>query len=276
MKKFYSIFPVLALVALMCSCVSTKKIVYFQGSDSLYTHAQQIMQQYEMKLKPADQIMVKVTCSEPELLSVFAQDVVMGTGGGGRTNTSSLTSSSAGSMSNVYAYTLTNDGCVVLPSIGRVEVAGLTTVDAAKVIEEKIKEINHISDPGVTVSLMNARVAVLGAVKTPHVVSLTSERNTVLDVLSQCGDIADTGLRQKIKLFREVDGQRMMYEMDLTKANVFESPGYYVQQNDLIYVEPNKSQSIKSSAFYTFWTAGATIISTLATVTSMIFLIKNN
>lgn len=275
MKKFYSIFSVLALAALMCSCVSTKKIVYFQGADSLYTQAQQIMQQYEMRLKPADQIMVKVTCSEPDLLSVFAQDVVMGTGGGGRTNSSSL-SSSAGSMSNAYAYTITNDGYVILPSIGRVKVAGLTTVDAAKVIEEKIKEINHIADPGVTVSLMNARVAVLGAVKSPKVVNLTSERNTVLDVLSQCGDIADTGLRQKIKLFREVDGQRMMYEMDLTKDNVFDSPAYYVQQNDLIYVEPNKSQSIKSSAFYTFWTAGATIISTLATVTSMIFLIKNN
>jgi len=277
MKKFYSILSVLALAVMMCSCVSTKKIVYFQGADSLYTQAQQVLQQYEMKLKPADQILVKVTCSEPDLLSVFAQDVVMGTSGGGRATSSSyLSSGASGGMSNAYGYTITNDGYVVLPSIGRVHVAGLTTVDAAKMIEEKIKEVNHISDPGVTVNLLNARVAVLGAVKSPRVVSLTSERNTVLDVLSQCGDIADTGLRQKIKLFREVEGQRMMYEMDLTKSDVFESPGYYVQQNDLIYVEPNKSQSIKSSAFYTFWTAGATIISTLATVTSMIFLIKNN
>ncbi len=277
MKKFYSILSVLALAVMMCSCVSTKKIVYFQGADSLYTQAQQVLQQYEMKLKPADQILVKVTCSEPDLLSVFSQDVVMGSTGGGRSNSSSyLSSGASGGMSNAYGYTITNDGYVVLPSIGKVHVAGLTTVDAAKVIEEKIKEVNHISDPGVTVNLLNARVAVLGAVKAPKVVNLTSERNTVLDVLSQCGDIADTGLRQKIKLFREVEGQRMMYEIDLTKSDVFESPGYYVQQNDLIYVEPNKSQSIKSSAFYTFWTAGATIISTLATVTSMIFLIKNN
>lgn len=266
----------MALAAMMCSCVSTKKIVYFQGADSLYQQAQQVMQQYEMKLKPADQIMVKVTCSEPDLLSVFAQDVVMGTSGGQGGGSSNLNSSGSGSMSNAYAYTITNDGYVILPSIGKVSVAGLTTVDAAKVIEEKITEINHIADPDVTVMLLNARVAVLGAVKSPRVVNLTSERNTVLDVLSQCGDIADTGLRQKIKLFREVDGQRMMYEMDLTKSDVFNSPAYYVQQNDLIYVEPNKSQSIKSSAFYTFWTAGATIISTLATVTSMIFLIKNN
>lgn len=277
MKKFYSILSVLALAAMMCSCVSTKKIVYFQGADSLYREAQLVMQQYEMKLKPADQILVKVTCSEPDLLSVFSQDVVMGSTGGGRSfSSSSYSSGASGSMSSVYGYTITNDGYVVLPSIGKVEVAGLTTVDAAKVIEERIKEVNHITDPGVTVNLLNARVAVLGAVKSPRVVSLTSERNTVLDILSQCGDIADTGLRQRIKLFREVEGQRMMYEMDLTKSDVFESPGYYVQQNDLIYVEPNKSQSIKSSAFYTFWTAGATIISTLATVTSMIFLIKNN
>lgn len=274
MRKFYSVLSILALAAMMCSCVSTKKIVYFQGADSLYQQAQMVMQQYEMKLKPADQIMVKVTCSEPDLLSVFSQDVVMGTSGGRGGGSSNLNSGGSGNMSNAYAYTITNDGYVVLPSIGKVSVAGLTTVDAAKVIEERITEVNHISDPDVTVMLLNARVAVLGAVKSPRVVNLTSERNTILDVLSQCGDIADTGLRQKIKLFREVDGQRMMYEMDLTKSDVFNSPAYYVQQNDLIYVEPNKSQSIKSSAFYTFWTAGATIISTLATVTSMIFLIK--
>ncbi|MBR4644569.1 MAG: polysaccharide biosynthesis/export family protein [Bacteroidaceae bacterium] len=277
MKKYFSFLPVLALAAMMCSCVSTKKIVYFQGSDSLFMQAQEVLQQYEMKLKPADQILVKVTCSEPDLLSVFAQDVVMGTSGGGRGNSSSyLSSGASGGMSNAYGYTITNDGYVVLPSIGKVHVAGLTTLDAATVIEEKIKEVSKIKDPGVTVNLLNARVAVLGAVKTPKVVSLTSERNTVLDVLSQCGDIADTGLRQKIKLYREVDGKRMMYKMDLTKSDVFDSPAYYVQQNDLIYVEPNKSQSIKSSAFYTFWTAGATILGTLATITSMIILIKNN
>ena len=274
MKKFYSVLSVLALAAMMCSCVSTKKIVYFQGADSLYQQAQQVMQQYEMKLKPADQIMVKVTCSEPDLLSVFAQDVVMGTSGGQGGGSSNLNSSGSGSMSNAYAYTITNDGYVILPSIGKVSVAGLTTVDAAKVIEEKITEVNHISDPDVTVMLLNARVAVLGAVKSPHVVNLTSERNTILDILSQCGDIADTGLRQKIKLFREVDGQRMMYEMDLTKSDVFNSPAYYVQQNDLIYVEPNKSQSIKSSAFYTFLGAGSSILGVIASVVALVFAVK--
>ena len=81
MKRIFALTPLIGLILLMTSCVSTKKIVYFQGSDSIFSQAQDIMQQYEMKLKPADQILIKLTCSEPELLNVFAQDVVMGTAG---------------------------------------------------------------------------------------------------------------------------------------------------------------------------------------------------
>lgn len=272
MKKL-SYFAILLLAVMaMSSCVSTKKIVYFQGSDSLFAQAQRIVQQYEMKLKPADQVLIKVTCSEPDLLTIFAQDVMMGTSG---TNTSSNLSQ-AGSMTNAYGYTVTNDGYVVLPAVGRVRVEGCTSDEAAIKIQDAIRNANLIKDPEVTVRLLNARVAVLGAVKTPQVVSLGSERNTILDVLAKCGDVDDTGLRQKVKLFREENGQRKMYEIDLTESDVFNNPAYYVQQNDMIYVEPNKSKSVKSSAFYTFWTAGASIISVLATLTSMIFLIKNN
>jgi len=272
MKKF-SYFVVLMLAFMsMSSCVSTKKIVYFQGSDSLFAQAQQIIQQYEMRLKPADQVLVKVTCSEPDLLTIFAQDVMMGTAG----QTTSTNISQSGSMTNAYGYTVTNDGYIVLPAVGKVKVEGCTSDEAALKVQDAIKAANLIKDPEVTVRLLNARVAVLGAVHSPKVVSLTSERNTILDVLSQCGDVDDTGLRQKVKLYREENGQRKMYEIDLTKTDVFNNPAYYVQQNDMIYVEPNKSKSIKSSAFYTFWTAGASIVSVLATLTSMIILIKKN
>ena len=269
MKK--SAFFVLALMAalLMTSCVSTKKIVYFQDSDQVFHQAQQILQQYEMRLKPADQVLIKVTCSEPDLLSIFAQDVVMGTAG----TTSSYSLNSTGSMTNAYGYTVTNDGFLVLPAIGRVSVVGCTTEEAAERIEESIVNANLIKDPEVTVLLLNARVAVLGAVRSPQVVSLTSERNTILDVLSRCGDIADTGLRQKVTLYREVNGERKKYSIDLTNSDVFQNPAYYVQQNDMIYVEPNKSQSVKSSAFYTFLGAGASIISVISSIVSIVILV---
>lgn len=272
MKKNASLLLVLLAMLLTTSCVSTKKIVYFQDSDQVFSQAQQILQQYEMRLKPADQVYIKVTCSEPDLLSIFAQDVVMGTAGGGtHMNSSSLNTS--GSMTNVYGYTVSNDGYVILPAVGRVSVVGLTMDEAARRIEKSIIDANLIKDPEVTVLLLNARVAVLGAVKAPQVVSLTSERNTILDVLSRCGDIADTGLRQKVTLYREVDGERKKYSIDLTTSDVFQNPAYYVQQNDLIYVEPNKSQSVKSSAFYTFLGAGASIISVISSIVSIVILV---
>ena len=272
MKKTTSFLFALMAMLLMSSCVSTKKIVYFQDSDEVFRQGQQILQQYEMRLKPADQVFVKVTCSEPELLSIFAQDVVMGTAGGG-TNMSSSYINSSGNMTNAYGYTVTNDGFVILPAVGRVNVAGCTCDEAAKRIEQSIVEANLIKDPEVTVLLLNARVAVLGAVRSPQVVSLTSERNTILDVLSRCGDIGDAGLRQKISLYREENGERKKYSIDLTDCDVFQNPAYYVQQNDMIYVEPNKSQSVRSSAFYTFLSASASIIGVISTIVSIVVLV---
>ena len=269
MKKSTSLLLALMAVLLMSSCVSTKKIVYFQNSDEVFQQAQLIMQQYEMRLKPADQVLVKVTCGEPELLTIFAQDVMMGTAG----SVSSSYVNSTGNMTNSYGYTVSNDGYVVLPAVGRVSVAGCTSDEAAKRIEQKIIEANLIKDPEVTVRLLNARVAVLGAVKSPQVVSLTSERNTILDVLSRCGDIADTGLRQKISLYREENGELKKFSIDLTDSEVFQNPAYYVQQNDMIYVEPNKSASVKSSAFYTFLNAGSSIIGVISTIVSVVVLV---
>ena len=266
---FFSIWLTLITLLLTTSCVSTKKIVYFQDSDQVFLQAQQILQQYEMRLKPADQVLIKVTCSEPELLTIFAQDIVMGTAG----TTSYANLTTGASMTNAYGYTVTNDGYVVLPAVGRVNVVGCTTEEAAKRIEKSIIEANLIKDPEVTVRLLNARVAVLGAVSRPQVVSLTSDRNTILDVLSQCGDIGDTGLRQKVTLYREVNGERKKYSVDLTTSEVFQNPAYYVQQNDMIYVEPNKSQSVKSSAFYTFLGAGASIISVISSIVSIVILV---
>lgn len=270
MKKIVRFMLLIVAAVAMTSCVSTKKIVYFQGADEALRQGQQILQQYEMRIKPADQILVKVTCKDPELLQAFQQSVVLGTTG---TNSSSQLNSGSSSMTNAYGFTVSNDGYVTLPAIGKVNVNNKTVDEAAVAIEDAIRQTHNIKEPDVTVLLLNARVAVLGAVHTPRVVNLTSERNTILDVLAQCGDVDDTGLRQKLTLYREVNGQRIAYNLDLTKADVFQSPAYYVQQNDMIYVEPNKSKSIKSSSFYTFLGAGSSILGLIASITSLVLVI---
>lgn len=271
MRKLLSILGIAAMAIVMCtSCVSTKKIVYFQGADEEYKEAKQIAQQYAMKLKPADQVLVKVTCSEPKLLQIFAQDVTVGTFG----SNGSYNLNSSGSMTNAYGYTVHNNGEITLPAIGGVNVNGCTVEQAARAIEEKIKSKGLIADPEVTVQLLNARVTVVGAVGSPRVVSLASERNTIIDVLAQCGDVDDTGLRYKIQLYREENGTLVCYPLDLTQKDIFSSPAYYVQQNDMIYVEPNKSKQVRSSAFYTALSAWASIIGVISTVVSLVFLIK--
>lgn len=273
MKKssiFLSAILVLFVGMMSTSCVSRKKLVYFQGSDTLYSHPQQISQQYEMKLKPADQVLVKITHSgEPELLSPFAQDVTMGS------LRNSTTYSNAGALSNAYGYTVTNNGELILPAVGNVYVDNMTCEEAARAIEKRVVELNLLQQPEVTVRLMNARVTVVGAVRTPKSVSLTSERNTVIDVLAQCGDLDVTSLRKNIKLFREVNGERQMYTLDLTDVNIFNNPAFYVQQNDMIYVEPNKSLGVKSSAFYTFLSAGASILGLASSIIALVFAIKD-
>ena len=268
MKLFKSASLAFVALAAIClsSCVSTKKIKYFQGSEYSFIQPQEIQQLYEMHIKPADQVLIKVTCDQPELLEVFNLDVTMGSGS--RTGTTNYGSNST--MGNIYGYTVDNEGYLTLPHLGRVHVANLTCDDAAKVIENQIKSLKMIKNPDVTVRLLNARVAVLGAVRSPHVVTLTSERNTILDVISQCGDVSDQALRQKVQLYREDNGKRVMYELDLTSADIFNSPAFYVQQNDLVYIQPNKSQNVKSSAFSTFLGVGGSIISAISSAVAIV------
>ena len=272
MKKLSCMTTVILMIVslITTSCVSQKKLVYFQGADELYAQAQKIAQQYEMRLKPADQILVKITCPDKELLEVFAQDVTMGTAG----NYGSTYAN--GTVSNSYGFTVTNEGYVILPAVGKVYVDNMTTEEAARAIENMVKEKNLILEPEVTVRLMNARVTVIGAAKQCHVVNLTSERNTIVDVLAQSGDLSEMSKRQNIKLFREVNGERTMYNIDLTKVDVFKSPAFYVQQNDMIYIEPNKSLGVKSSSFYTFLGAGATILGLISSITALAISIKKN
>ena len=267
MKKLSSLLSIAILLLSTTGCVSTKKIRYFQGSDEIYAQAQRVMQQYEMRLKPADQVYIKLTCSDEKLLEDFAKGVIIGSASGGATSMNSQ-------LGSINGFTIDTKGEIVVPLIGKLQVAGLTTEECAHLIEQRIIEQGLITDPEVIVRLLNARVAVIGAVKSPGVISLTSERNTIVDILAQCGDIDDSGHRYNVRLFREENGTRKEYILDMTKSDIFQSPAYYVQQNDMIYVEPNKSKSVRSSAFYTFMSAAVSVFSAIMSALALAFFIK--
>lgn len=266
---------ILALVAVcgtLTSCVSTKKIIYFQGSDSLFKDPQKIAQLYDMRIKPADRVSVTISCSDAELLAPFAQNITLGTS---FMNAKTGTMSAGNSTQDAYlGYTIDKDGFITLPVIGKVKAEGFTEESLAKEIQDRIISSGYIKDPQVTVKFTNARVSVLGAVNRPGQINLTSQRNSILDILSMAGDIADYGLKTNVRLFREVNGERQMYTIDMTKDDIFKSPAFYVQQNDVIYVEPNKAAMVKNSSFFTFWNASASIVSLLISIATIVIAVS--
>lgn len=269
---FVYILVFIAVCGSLTSCISTKKIIYFQGSDSLFKDPQKIAQLYDMRIKPADRISVTLSCSDAELLAPFAQNITMGTS---FMNAKSGTMSAGNSTQDAYlGYTVDKDGYITLPVIGKLKAEGFTEQTLAKEIQDKIIASGYIKDPQVTVKFTNARVSVLGAVNRPGQFNLTSQRNSILDILSMAGDISDYGLKTNVRLYREVNGERKMFILDLTKDNIFQSPAFYVQQNDLIYVEPNKSVMVKGSPFFTVWNSVATVVSLLVSVATLVVAIK--
>lgn len=270
MKKINMFIGGLALVALT-SCVSSKKITYLQGSDETFKTAQQISQQYDLRIKPADRISITVSCSDPELLVPFGQNVILGTTSvqkSGQIN-------SYGSQQDAYVgYTVDNQGYLTLPIIGKIRAEGYTETSLANEIRDAIVKSGYIKDPQVIVKFTNARVSVLGAVNHPGQFLLNSQRTSILDVIAQAGDVSDMGLKTNVKLFRENGGQRQMYNLDLTQDSVFNSPAFFLQQNDLIVVQPNKAQNVKSSPFLTFWGAASSITALVSSVTAIVIAVS--
>ena len=265
MNIIKNILTAAAVAVALSSCVSQKEIVYFQGSETAYAYPQTIPQNYRMAIQPSDRISVSITCSEPKLLQPFASNVTVGSNDAQRP---------AGANNEVYTgYTIDKDGFVTLPAIGKIKAQGYTEEEFATVIEKEIKRQCILNDPQVTVKFLNAQVSVLGAVNKPGRIALNSQRTSILDILAAAGDVSDNGLKKGIQVYREVNGKREMYSIDLTQTNVFNSPAFYVQQNDLIYVQPNESARVKNSPFFTFWGASASIVSVVISLTSLIIAI---
>ena len=271
MKKINIIIGSIDLVA-MTSCVSSKKITYLQGSDETFKTAQQISQQYDLRIKPADRISVTLSCSDPELLVPFGQNVVLGSTSVAKTG--QINTNGGGQQDAYIGYTVDNEGFIKLPVIGRIRAAGYTEESLANEIQGAIIKSGYIKDPQVTVKFTNARVSVLGAVNRPGQFLLSSQRNSILDVIAQAGDVSDMGLKTNVKVFRENGGKRSMYTLDLTQDSVFNSPAFYLQQNDLVVIQPNKAQNVKSSPFLTFWGAAASITGLISSITAIVIAVS--
>ena len=232
------IFAVMSILTFtVTSCDTYKKINYLQ--DVVPDKAERIAINKGILIQPKDMISIVVSSRNPELALMFNLPVISYQAG-------SETVANGGSQ-RLLGYVVDNDGYIDFPVLGLVKAAGLTRWELAKEIKGMIVDGNYIKDPVVTVEFMNFKISVMGEVTSPGTYNIEGDKITILQALSLARDLTIFGRRDNVSVIREQDGERVIYQVDLRSASIFESPAYYLQQNDIVYVEPNKVRAGQST-----------------------------
>lgn len=266
MKKV--LFPIflMAVVLLLNGCSTAKKVAYFQNIDTL--NLAPSVGLYDARIMPKDELTITVVTSDPEAGRPFNLSVQSTLGEGGKL------SSGSGAL---LTYLVDNNGDIDFPVVGRMRVAGMTKTECEKLIADKVAPyLANEEHPVVTVNMSSYRITVAGEVASPKVVPVTTQKMSVLEALAQAGDLTIYGRRDNVLLIRETaTGQKEVHRLNLNDANIINSPYYYVQQNDYIYVEPNgvKSKNSAIGSSTTLWFSFVGIVTSVASL--LVNIIRN-
>ena len=257
----------LTSIVLLASCSVAKQVPYFQDIVSDSTLAV-IPEPVTIRLRPQDKISILVNSRDPQLMTLFNLPVIQ------RYIGSSVPISNGNN--NLAGYTIDRSGDIDFPVLGKLRLAGMTREEAAAYIKNELISNNLIKDPVVTVEFMNLCVSVLGEVNSPGRYAIERDRTTILDVLSQAGDLTIYGNRTNVMLLRKDGDTQRIFTLDLTSgSNIYASPAYYVQQNDVVYVEPNSVRARQSTVNGNNVRSTAFWISLASLLTSVAILIVN-
>ena len=252
----------LLLLILLTSCANYKDIPYFQNSAEY--DGSQGAQLYDMTIKAKDQLTVFVfSGTDKEAVAQFnMRDITVLETNSRRLNTRG--------GHPVHRYLVDNEGNIDFPILGKIHVAGFTICQANNHIKELITPyLSKTADCVVNVNIENYEVTVMGEVAKPNTFTVTRNKITVLEALAMAGDMTIYGKRDNVKLLREMDnGEYEIHELDLRDANILNSPYYYLQQRDVVYVEPNvaMAQNAKIGRTRQLWVRGASITISLGSL----------
>ncbi|CAM4240748.1 polysaccharide biosynthesis/export family protein [Gillisia hiemivivida] len=237
----------LLISALFFSCSTKKEILYFQNPESL--ESMEKIKNFEPVFEVNDILHIKVSSMNEEVAAPFQMRTGgQSQGGGGQQNPS------------LMGYLVDVDGNIQFPVLGKIEVAGKSRSEFEAKLTEKIHD--YVTDAVVAVRLLNFRVVVLGEAGSQTVVQVENEQITIPELFATVGGISYGGVRDNIMIFREVNGVKTVGYVDMTSADVFKSPFYYLKQNDIVYVEPNY-KTVKQAGFITSYTGLISIATTI-------------
>lgn len=234
----------LCALSLLAACHSSQELAYF--SDAERDSVQAVLSTYNTTIHPGDQLYIYVYSQAPEIAVPFNQEThsiaaeithLNSVGGTNRSNKMSETFQQS-NFSQIPGYLVDEAGTIVFPILGKMVVAGLTQDSLSRRIQNMLIDGGYINDPVVTVTPMNFRVTVIGEVAWPQELHITGDRLTILEAIAMCGDLTMDGKRDNVTVMREKNGVATPINIDLTKKTLFDSEVYYLQSNDVVYVEP--------------------------------------
>lgn len=255
---FFKTTCVLSLLFLLFSCGSKKDIVYYQNIDAMAPR--QNTDSYEVKIQPDDLLLIIVSAEDPEIAMPFNLSTV--------TVSDSNKLEMAGGQQVIQSYLVDRTGMIDFPVLGKLQVGGLTRSEVLNLLKQKI--VIYIKNPIINLRITNFKISLQGEVNLPGTYPIASERVTLIEALSMAKDLTIYGKRDNILVIREVNGNKSYNRVDITKSDFINSPFYYLAQNDVVYVEPNKTK-VNSSAVGPNTSVVISAISILVSISVLIF-----
>ncbi len=268
-NRFYILFFFIVFVT---SCSAPLNIDYFQDAAEL----QGIFSQEKqfLRLRPDDKINIIVNSADPMLSSQFSLKAGSNQTLGATVSPETMASGGGGG-GQIVAYTVDEQGDISFPILGKISVIGKTRNEVADYISQRLRDRELVTDALVTVEYVNMGIDVLGEVKNPGHIDIKKDYFTLIDAIAAVGDLTIDGRRDKVLVLRTQDHEEYTYEVDLcSKADLYYSPVFYLQQNDIVYVAPNAKRKREANpngnTFNTpgFWVSMASFVMTLITFLS--------
>lgn len=249
-------------LVLLTSCRTSEQITYFQ--DIAQNRSGQLTEQdisYETKICPDNQLSIFVSSIDPNSVAVFNLPLTSYLSPGETTVSATPT---------IQTYLVDANGYIEFPVLGKIKAAGKTRSELAEYLKVKISA--YAKSPIVSIKIQNFKISILGEVKSPGTRTISNERISILDAIGMAGDLTLYGERTNVLIIRDNNGKKEYQRLDLTSSEIFTSPYYYLQQNDIIYVDPNKARisnaKYSQSAQFNISVA-STIVSAISVIASL-------
>ena len=233
-KMIKKIIIVLTVIFLLGSCASRKDLVYFQNDDINQT---EVDNNYQLTFKPDD--LLQIIVSSDDLMAAQPFNLPL--------DISTPIATRATGIPKLQSYLIDKNGEIEFPILGTLKLGGLTRIESIQMIKDKLSS-GYLKSPIVNITITNFKITVIGDVQRSSVFQLANERITILDALGFAGDLNISGKRDNVLLIREEGNQKKTYRVDLRSKKLLTSPAYYLQQNDVVYVEPNNAK-VQDAAF---------------------------